>query len=118
MFANTLTITIDSIAKVLTRVNQDNFGSVYKLSSATEVFTLRFRNPTDNTQKKVEPFDRHNMFFEHVIFATPTTTEKRYSVSATIRKSFDGDPAYLVKVVAGFITLFNAQSSGLANGES
>lgn len=117
MFANTLTITIDGAAKVLTRVNQDNFGSNYRLSSSGEVMNLRFRNPTDNS-KKTEPNDRHTMFFEHVIFATPTETEKRYSVSATIRLSNDGDPAYMVKVVAGFKTLLDAQSTGMVNGES
>lgn len=117
MFANTLTLTVNSVAKVLTRLNQDNFGSTYSLKSATDQWTLRFRNATENT-RKIEKYDRHNMFVEYVVFATPTTTEKRYTISSTLRMKFDSDPAYLAFIATAFNVLMNAQSSGLIAGES
>lgn len=117
MFANTLTITINSVARVLTRVNQDNFGSSYKLADATQQFILKFRNSTEPSDG-VETVDRHNMYFEHVVYATPTTTEKKYTMSSTIRLRKTSDPAYAAFVVPAFNTLLNSQTAGLIAGES
>lgn len=117
MFANTLTITINSVARILTRVNQDNYGSVYRLKDATQEFTLKFRNSTDPSDG-VEPLERHNMYFEHIVYATSTTTEKKYTMSSTLRMRKTSDPAYLAFVVPAFNTLLNAQASGLIAGES
>lgn len=117
MFANTLTITINSVARVLTRVNQDNYGSVYRLKDATQEFTLKFRNTTEPTDG-VEPIDRHNMFFEHIVYATGGATEKKYTMSSTVRLRKTSDPAYAAFVVPAFNTLLNAQANGLIAGES
>lgn len=117
MFANTLTITINSVARILTRVNQDNYGSVYRLKDATQEFTLKFRNSTEASDG-VEPLERHNMFFEHIVYATSTTTEKKYTMSSTLRMRKTSDPAYLAFVVPAFNTLLNSQAAGLITGES
>lgn len=117
MFANTLTITINAVARVLTRVNQDNYGSTYSLKDGTQQFTLKFRNSTEPSDG-VEPVDRHNMYFEHIVYATPTATEKKYTMSSTIRLRKTSDPAYAAFVVPAFNTLLNAQASGLITGES
>ncbi len=49
MLANTLTLTVNSVAKVLTRINQDNYGSEYRLLSATERYTLKIRHQSQKT---------------------------------------------------------------------
>ena len=116
MFANTLTITIDGIARVLTRVNQDNYGSLYQLKDATQKFVLQFRNGTDKASP--ENLDRHTMVFEHTVYATATTTEKYYSMTSTIRCRQTSDPTWLGKVATGFITLLAAQKDGMIAGES
>jgi len=117
MLANTLTITINSTARVLTRVNQDNYGSVYRLKDGTQEFTLKIRNSSEPSDG-VEPLDRHNMFFEHIVYATGGATEKKYTMSATMRIRKTSDPAYLAYVVPAFNTLLNAQASALIAGES
>jgi hypothetical protein len=117
MFANTLTITIDGTANVLTRVNQDNYGSEYKLASATALMILKFRNSTEKQNGQEEVY-RHNMFFEHTVFATPTASEKYYTMTATMRSRKTSDPAWLDKIAAGFVTLLSAQKTGLIGGES
>jgi hypothetical protein len=117
MLANTLTITINSVARILTRVNQDNYGSVYRLKDATQEFTLKIRNsstPSDG----VEPLERHNMFFENIVYGTPTTTEKRYTMSATMQMRKTSDPSFLAFVVPAFNTLLNAQAAAIIGGES
>lgn len=116
MFANTLTITIDGAANVLTRINQDNFGSTYVKKTATDVMTLQFRN---TVEKQADgSVDRHNMFFEHRVYPTATLTEKYYTMSAVLRIRDGSDPAYLGKLATGFITLLSAQKDGLIAGES
>jgi hypothetical protein len=118
MFANTLTITINAVAYVLTRVNQDNYGSTYIKKDATQSMTLQFRNNTESEAKTGVSFDRHNMFFEHIVYATPTTVEKKYTVSTVYRQSFGSDVTWLGQVVAGFQTLESAQKDGLIGWES
>lgn len=118
MFANTLTITIDGVANVLVRVNQDNYGSTYVKKTALDSMTLQFRNSTESQNGKVAPFDRHNMFFEHIVYATTTVPEKNYTMSSVMRLSKSSDPAYLDKLAAGFITLLSAQKTGLIAWES
>lgn len=129
MFANTLTITINAVANVLTRVNQDSYGSVYIKKTATDVMTLRFRNTSEKasvpltksptTAYTVNPsVDRHNMFFEHRVFATASVPEKLYTMSAVIRLSDGSDPVYLGQLATGFSTLLAAQQAGLIAWES
>lgn len=117
MLANTLTITINAVARVLVRVNQDNYGSTYLLKDATQQFTLKIRNSTEPNDG-VEPVARSNMFFEHIVYSTPTTTEKKYTMSGTMRLRKTSDPAYLAFVVAGFNTLLGAQAAAIIGGES
>jgi hypothetical protein len=116
MFANTLTVTISGVAKVLTRVNQDNYGSTYLLKDGTQEFRLQFRNSSENGNP--EQIDRHNAFFEWTVYATSTATEKYYSCTSTFRLRKSSDPAILGAMATGFATLVTAQQSGLIGGES
>lgn len=118
MFANTLTITIDGVANTLTRVNQDNYGSEYVKKTSTDIMVLRFRNSVENTKDNSSSADRHNMFFEHRVFATTLVPEKYYTMSAVMRIRDGSDPVYLDKLAAGFITLLSAQKAGMIAGES
>lgn len=117
MLANTLTITISATPYVLVRQNQDNFGSFYKLKTATSIMTLQFRNSTEK-QSDGTMFDRHNMFFEHRVYATATEVEKVYTSSAVFRMKDISDPVYLKAMTAGFATLLAAQKDALIDGES
>lgn len=116
MFANTLTLTIDGVAKTLNRNNQDNFGSTYEFSSGTEYIRLQVRHTVDKLQ--TGEVKRHNVFVERNIYATPTSTAKYFSVTATLRNRFDSDPAELLKTWLGVNTLLLALDDGLVVGEN
>jgi hypothetical protein len=118
MFANTLTVTVNAVAKVLTRVNQDNFGSTYVLKESDGEWKLQFRNSTEKGAPGVQDIDRHNMFLERTIYATTTVTEKYFSFTSTIRVRKSSDLTVLSQIVAGAITLLSAQTAGLIAGES
>lgn len=116
MFANTLTLTIDTVARTLTRVNQDNFGSVYTFEDGTEAVILKIRHDTDNAGGKLHK--RHNVMLERRIYATPTVSERFFTISTTMRKRDGSDPADLLKTWQGFVTLATSLDDGLVVGEN
>jgi hypothetical protein len=69
MFSDTLTLTINGVAKTLTRVNQDKYSSEYRLRETDGVFSLIIRNSTfkDKTRNMMV-VDRHNVEFIHSLF--------------------------------------------------
>jgi len=74
-FGSTLTLTINSVAKVLNRINQDNYGSEYYLRSATDEYRVKIRHSKEATQPDGRNFDRHNVEFTQTVFATSTTPQ-------------------------------------------
>jgi hypothetical protein len=85
-FPATITLTVNAIAKVLQRVNQDSYGSEYQLNAATESLNLKIRHSKDSPDGDGLVMVRHNVFVEHVIFPTPTTAMKKFTATATIRQ--------------------------------
>lgn len=116
MFATTLTLTINSVAKVLNRVNQDNFGSTYRLVSADEKIEMKIRHSVDSLP--TGPVNRHNVYIEWVVYATPSTTEKYYSATFTLREREASSPATLDHLSAAVLTLMGTLDSGLTVGEN
>lgn len=116
MLANTLTLTVNSVAKVLTRINQDNYGSEYRLLSATEKYTLKIRHSTQTSGGVT--FDVHNVFVEHIVFATVTEVQKVLTVSTTLRGQVGTDPANLDYLSDALGVLVAAQAAALVQGES
>jgi len=64
-----ITITVNAIAKVLPRTNQDNFGSVYFLKEATAEYRLTIRHSYEG---KAGPnqMERHNAEFTYTTWDT------------------------------------------------
>ncbi len=116
MLANTLTLTVNSVAKVLTRINQDNYGSEYRLLSATERYVLKIRNSTQKSGGV--SFDAHNVLVEHTVFATATDVEKKMTASVTFRGQQGTDPAALVFLSNAVGVLVAAQATAIAQGDS
>lgn len=86
--ANTLTIKINAVDKILKRINQDNFATQYYLHEATEEFTINIRHSKESPQKDGTVFDRHNVELIHTVFATataPAYTRVTYVVSRNTR---------------------------------
>jgi predicted nucleotide-binding protein (sugar kinase/HSP70/actin superfamily) len=121
MFADTITITVNSVAKVLTRVNQDGYSSEYLLRGATDEFRLTIRNNSfvDKTRggKKI---DRHTCQLIHNVYpvapATVGTIRKAYTVFEN--EAVDGvtDP---LNFDLGFIAFFtSANITKMLNWES
>lgn len=105
-FGSTLTLTVNSVAKVLNRINQDNYGSEYSLLSATESWNLKIRHSTDKQDGDGMVMLRHNFYLEHVIYATSSTPMYKTSVTYTARVGkYDGNVqvGYDAKAVLAYL---------------
>lgn len=83
-FGATITITINSVAKVLNRVNQDGYSSEWLLLEATGAYVVKLRNSKRVDAKTGQEMHRHNVEMTYTVYATSTTPEyvrKYYAVS-------------------------------------
>lgn len=116
MFQNTLTLTIDSVARTLLRLNQDNFGSEYRYVDSVEKITMKIRHTVDIVGNV--SVNRHNVFLERTVYATPTSLEKYWSATITLRDREGSGPADLLKTWQGFNTLVLTLDDTLVVGEN
>jgi hypothetical protein len=116
MLANTLTLTINSVAKTLLRSNQDNFGSVYQLKSPTERITLRIRHSEQTVKGAV--FDQHNAVVEWVKIPTAPAVPLTLTASITLRGQFGTDPADLDNLSDALGVLFAANLATIVQGDN
>jgi hypothetical protein len=116
MLPNTLTLTINSVAKVLTRVNQDNYGSVYKLTSPTERFVMRIRHTSQTLKSGV--FDQHNILVEWTKIPTAPATPLVLTASISLRGQFGSDPADLDNLSDALGVLFAANLASIVQGDN
>jgi hypothetical protein len=108
---NPLVITYNAVAKTLPRINQDNYGSEYFLSEATQSFRVKIRHSVESPQKDGSAFDRHNVEVTHVVFAVgsvPAITSQVYAVLRdTPLNTAATEMSYLGGALTGLLTSDN-----------
>jgi len=122
MFSDTLTVTINSVAKTLTRINQDKYSSEYFLRETTGEYRMRLRNTSyvDKTRPVPVTVDRHNVELVQTLYpvapAVNSTVRKAYAVVENDRGDTIVDPVKFWAGSLAFIT--EANLTKLANFES
>lgn len=121
MFSDTITVTINAVAKVLTRINQDKYSSEYYLRSAVDEFRMRIRHSSYSDKLRVgKVIDRHNVELIQTIFpvapATIPTIRKAYVILENEASDGVTDPLNFDLGFAGFLTSGNVTK--LINWES
>lgn len=108
-FGATLTLTVNSVAKVLNRINQDNYGSEYYLRSATDEYRVKIRHSKEAPAADGSRFDRHNIEVTQTVFATGSTPEivRQFYLVGRVKGTDD-------LTVAGY--LFAASAAYFGNG--
>lgn len=91
MIGDTVTVTVNAVAKVLTKINQDQYGAEYFLKSATDEFRMKIRHSKESPQADGRYYDRHNVELTHTVYATSTVPEIRRISSFTIRDFYSDD---------------------------
>lgn len=120
MFADPAVITINGVAKSLTRINQDGYSSEYVLRNALDEYRLFIRNKGRIDKKRGVSIDRHEVDLVHTIFpvapATSSTVRKVYAVVENQQGDTLTDPR---NVALGLFALLNsANIDKLMNFES
>lgn len=106
-----LGFTINSVARNLVRVNQDQYSSEYRLRSATDEYVANVRHTSrlNNTTGLVT--NRHNVELVQKVFpvspAVLTTVRKAYLVFEHVDGDTIADPQNLVVGFAAFFTAAN-----------
>lgn len=120
-FSDTLTITINTVAKTLIRIKDDGYSSEYRLRNANvEEFRLFIRNTSYQDKLTKRTVDRHSVELQHVIFpvapAEIPTVRKVYTVLENQNVDTIVDPVKFAAGFTGFLT--EANLTKLVNYES
>jgi len=93
MLGDTISLTHNAIARVLSKINQDNYSSEYLLRTATDEYRLTVKHSTESAKPGFMPFERHSIEFRVTTFATLTVPEVINVISVVIRAKKGSDPA-------------------------
>lgn len=75
MFADTITLTVNSVAKVLNRISTSGYSSEYLFRDAVEEFRMKIRQSTRTDAKRGSRLvDKHNVELVQTIFAVSPAT--------------------------------------------
>lgn len=120
MFSDTLTITINAQAKVLSRINQDKYSSEYLLREAASEFRMRIRHTSYTDKTRGAVIDRHNVEFSELVYPTEANPKGTARKAYTVLENENRDGSTLpVNFDLGFIAFFtNANVTKLVNWES
>lgn len=117
MLASPTTVTIDGTAHSLSKVNQDNYSSVYRKIGTGETWDLTIRHQTENAKLGAVKVDRHNADLKYTKFAvdgTPTI----FQAYVVLRTPQGADPTIIEKMSVGLLTWFTSNDGALIAWES
>jgi len=72
MLGDTLTITVNAVAKAMKKINQDAYSAEYLLREATQEFRTKVRHSKEKNLVSGQLMDRHNVEFTQTIFPSVT----------------------------------------------
>lgn len=121
MFADTITLSVNAVNKVLNRINQDGYSSEYYLRSTLDEYRLFIRNTTISDKKRPGVVnDQHNVELVHTIYpvapATVSTIRRAFVTLYNQQGDTLVDPAYDALALIAFMTSGNIAK--LQNKES
>jgi hypothetical protein len=117
MLGDTLTITLDGsggTAKVLPKINQDNYGAEYFLSETTIDWRAKVRHTKDTVKAGSQAFDRHTVTFSRYLKPTEAVPLGRLTeISFTIRTDPNEVSADVVDVSEA-MSFYMVKAGGIA----
>jgi len=117
MLASPTTVTIDGVAHSLSKINQDNYGSVYRKLDTGVQYDLTIRHQTETAKVGAVKMDRHNVDLKYTTFdaeGVPTV----YQSYAVLRTPQGADPTIVEKLSVGLTTWLAANDGSIIGWES
>lgn len=119
MFGDTLTMTLGGLggtARVLKKINQDNYASEYLERTSTDELRCKIRHTVESAKAGTDPLERHNVELTRVIFGTAPDPDEKQVVSLTIRNSNDADAGALSNLVTAIGYFADATNNAKLQG--
>lgn len=108
-----ITITVNAIAKVLPRINQDNFGSVYRLKESDAEYQLVIRHSYEGKAGPAQ-IERHNVDFTMTTFDDLTGNPIVYQSYTIMRNPRNMDPVNTTNVTKALAVWVNTVAADLS----
>lgn len=118
MLGDSITITVNAIAKPMKKINQDNYSAEYLFRETTGEYRLKVRHSNEKSSTGKVPMDRHNVEFSHTRFATGEQPAATTVVSTTIRNPKDADAVAVDHLSDGLADFVKANAALLVGWES
>lgn len=114
MFADTITFTINTVAKVLTRINQDGYSSEYLLKETTGEYRARLRNSSYKDSKRGgKVVDRHNIELVYTIYPVAPATQPIIRKVYNVFEIDNGDDLALMSKTVAAHSAFSSEANAL-----
>jgi hypothetical protein len=118
MLGDTISITINAVAKTLVKINQDSYSSEYLLRETDGEYRCKIRHSTDKGQVRGETMDRHNVELTRTVFGTAPDDGYSVIVSSTIRNPQRTAAAEVDQISDGLADFVKTNGVKLAGWES
>lgn len=118
MLGDTVTVTINAVAKILKKINQDSFSSEYLLRETTGEFRMKIRHSKENTLIRGEQMERHNVELSRVIYGVAPDDGYSVIVSTTLRNPQRVEGAEVDQISDGLADFVKANGVLLVGWES
>lgn len=104
---NPIDINLNAVDKDMVRINNDGYGSHYRMQSATERLDLRIRHQAEKPNAYGIVYDRHNVDLTWTTFAVtvgdPDVVRQAYVVFRHANSDVGADMSYLVVALADLL---------------
>jgi hypothetical protein len=107
-----ITITVNAIAKVLPRINQDNFGSVYFLKETAAEYRLTIRHSYEGKAGPAQ-MERHNAEFVYTTFGATDGKPVIRTTYLVMRNPRSVDPVDSVNISKALFVWANTVAADL-----
>jgi hypothetical protein len=85
MLGDTISITVNAVAKTLKKINQDSYSSEYLLRETDGEYRMKVRHSTDKALVRGELMDRHNVELSRTVYGTAPDDGYTVIVGSTLR---------------------------------
>lgn len=84
-FGDSITITVNAVAKTLKKINWDNYSSEYLFRDTSEEYRMKIRHSNEKALIRMNPMQRHNVELQKTVYGVLPDTGYTVLISTTLR---------------------------------
>lgn len=118
MLGESITITVNAVAKTLKRINQDSYSAEYLFRETSGEYRVKIRHSQEKALIRGETMDRHNVELAHTVFGTGLDDGYTVITSTTLRNPVRIDAVEVDQLSDGLADFVKANGVLLVGWES